>query len=112
ASSCQRSPENDRRHPRLAGAISTEGMRHRPYRGSRLRSCRRWDRQKAPAPRLFHLVLDEIDEVLALFDGLIYGKTSNVTLDMVDASSLLWRLHLQGVDVGDRFQAIADNWTP
>jgi hypothetical protein len=60
---------------------------------------------------LFHLGLDEIDEVLALFDGPIYGKTSSVTLEMVDASALLWRLHLRGVDVGDRFQALADNWT-
>ena len=61
---------------------------------------------------LFHLGLDEMDEVLALFDGPIYGKTSSVALDMVDASALLWRLHLLGVDVGDRFQALADNWTP
>jgi hypothetical protein len=61
---------------------------------------------------LFHLGLDEIDEVLALFDGPIYGKTSSVVLDMVDASALLWRLHLRGVDVGDRFQALADNWAP
>jgi hypothetical protein len=61
---------------------------------------------------LFHLGLEEIDEVLALFDGPIYGKTSSVALDMVDASALLWRLYLRGVDVGDRFQALADNWTP
>jgi hypothetical protein len=31
---------------------------------------------------------------------------------MVDASSLLWRLNLLGVDVGDRWQAVADNWEP
>jgi hypothetical protein len=61
---------------------------------------------------LFHLGLDEIDEALALFDGPIYGKTSSVVLDMVDASALLWRLHLSGVNVGDRFQALADKWTP
>ena len=61
---------------------------------------------------LFHLGLDEIDEVLALFDGPIHGKTSTVVLEMIDASALLWRLHLRGVDVGDRFQALADNWTP
>src|SRR5262245_201823 len=61
---------------------------------------------------LFHLGLDEIDAVLTVFDGPIYGKTSSVILDMVDASALLWRLHLRGVDVGDRFQALADNWTP
>jgi hypothetical protein len=61
---------------------------------------------------LFHLGLEEIDEVLALFDGPIHGKTSTVILEMIDASALLWRLHLRGVDVGDRFQALADNWMP
>jgi len=61
---------------------------------------------------LFHLGVDEVDEVLALFDGPIYGKTSNVVLELIDASALLWRLHLRGVNVGDRWQAVARNWEP
>lgn len=61
---------------------------------------------------LFHLDLCEIDEVLILFDAPIYGKRSQVVLDMVDASALLWRLHLRGVDVGDRWQPVADAWAP
>ena len=61
---------------------------------------------------LFHLGLDEVGEVLDLFDGPIYGKKSNIVLEMIDASALLWRLHLTGVDVGDRWQAVADNWEP
>jgi hypothetical protein len=61
---------------------------------------------------LFHLGLDEIDEVLALFDGPIHGKTSTLALEMIDASAMLWRLHLRGVELGDRFQALADNWAP
>ena len=31
---------------------------------------------------------------------------------MIDASAMLWRLHLRGVDVGDRWQAVADAWEP
>jgi hypothetical protein len=61
---------------------------------------------------LFHLELGEIDEVLAVFDGPIYGKHSPVVLDLIDASALLWRLHLRGVDVGNRWEAVADRWTP
>ena len=61
---------------------------------------------------LYHLDLDQIDEVLALVDGPICGTASSVVLDMVDASSLLWRLHLRGIDVGDRWQALADRWAP
>jgi len=31
---------------------------------------------------------------------------------MIDQSALLWRLLLRGVDVGDRWQALADRWAP
>jgi hypothetical protein len=61
---------------------------------------------------LYHLELGEIDEVLALFDGPIYGERSTLVLDMVDASALLWRLFLRGVDLGNRWNAVADNWEP
>ena len=61
---------------------------------------------------LFHYDLGELDEILALYDGPIYGKASTLALNMVDASSLLWRLHLGGFDVGDRWQKLADNWLP
>jgi hypothetical protein len=60
---------------------------------------------------LFHLGLDEIDRVLELVDARILGSESAVVLDMIDASALLWRLHLRGIDVGTRWQALADRWT-
>jgi hypothetical protein len=61
---------------------------------------------------LYHLDLGEIGEVMALFDGPIYGSRSKNALDMVDASALLWRLHLRGAPVGERWQLVADNWAP
>jgi tetratricopeptide (TPR) repeat protein len=61
---------------------------------------------------LYHLDLGDVDTVLALFDGPIYGARSRVILDMVDASAMLWRLHLRGIDVGDRWEAVADAWEP
>lgn len=61
---------------------------------------------------LFHYELGEADEALALFDAPIYGKRSTLALNMLDASALLWRLHLRGVDVGDRWAVLAANWTP
>jgi len=60
---------------------------------------------------LFHLGLDNIDAVLALVDTRILGSESAVVLDMVDASALLWRLQLRGIDVGARWQALAQRWT-
>jgi hypothetical protein len=61
---------------------------------------------------LFHFERGEADEVLALYDAPIYGSASGFVLNMVDASALLWRLHLGGVDVGGRWQKLADNWEP
>ncbi|MCV0440546.1 MAG: tetratricopeptide repeat protein [Hydrogenophaga sp.] len=59
---------------------------------------------------LCHLELGQAAEVLALYDGLIRAGRSAVVLDMVDASALLWRLHLSGVDVGDRWVELAQAW--
>jgi tetratricopeptide (TPR) repeat protein len=61
---------------------------------------------------LYHLDLNEIDKVFELLDGPIYGKRSTVILDMVDASAMLWRLHLRGIDVGNRWAAVAEGWAP
>jgi hypothetical protein len=61
---------------------------------------------------LYHLDLGEIDEVLALFDGPIFGKRSSVVLDLIDASAMLWRLELRGIDVGERWNTLAELWAP
>jgi hypothetical protein len=59
---------------------------------------------------LFHLNLDQKDEALALYDGPVREDRSTLALDMVDASSLLWRLHLADIDVGCRWQELAATW--
>jgi tetratricopeptide (TPR) repeat protein len=59
---------------------------------------------------LYHLDLGQVDEVFALYDGPIRQDRSMVVLDMVDASALLWRLHLSGHDVGGRWKELANTW--
>lgn len=59
---------------------------------------------------LFYLDVGDVDEALRLFDGPLHAGRSAVVLDNVDAASLLWRFHLRGVDVGERWQAVADSW--
>lgn len=58
---------------------------------------------------LFHLELGREDEVLRLYDQSI-GTGSAVMLDLVDATAMLWRLQLRGVDVGGRWEPVADLW--
>ena len=59
---------------------------------------------------LFHLDLGQVERVLELYDTHIRGNRSDVVLDLIDASAMLWRLHLRGVDVGGRWAEIADTW--
>ena len=56
---------------------------------------------------LCYLDLLKFDDVVALYDGPIRGTRSSQWLDVVDAASLLWRLHLFGIDVGDRAETLA-----
>ena len=61
---------------------------------------------------LFHFDRQQWDEVLRLYDERVRGSDSTVVLDMLDASALLWRLTLHGVDVGKRWQRMAQVWEP
>jgi tetratricopeptide (TPR) repeat protein len=48
---------------------------------------------------------------LAIYDEQVHNEQSDgVPLEMLDASSLLWRLFLDGTDTGVRFDALADSW--
>ncbi|MFD4836573.1 tetratricopeptide repeat protein [Achromobacter sp. NPDC058515] len=59
---------------------------------------------------LFHLDRDEIAEVLDLYDNRLRESSTGQVLDLVDASAMLWRLLLRGVDVGPRWRQLADVW--
>ncbi|MFA1627595.1 hypothetical protein ACDY96_34195 [Rhizobium mongolense] len=48
--------------------------------------------------------------MFALYDGPIRESRSTLAIDMVDASALLWRLHLSGHDVGERWRELATTW--
>ncbi len=60
---------------------------------------------------LLHLDKGDIAQVLRLFDEKVRpNPDAQVVLEWIDASALLWRLHLEGVDVGDRFERLATCW--
>lgn len=59
---------------------------------------------------LFHIEQEDFDGALKLYDTEILPGESDVSLQMLDASALLWRLKLQGIEVSDRWRGIADLW--
>ncbi len=60
---------------------------------------------------LLYLDRGDVGQVLKLFDEKVRpNPDSQVILEGIDASALLWRLYLEGVDVDDRFQKLAATW--
>jgi hypothetical protein len=59
---------------------------------------------------LFHLDADDPDAALAVYDTMI-AKGSGLDMSVLaDASALLWRLRLRGIEVGERWRPLADRW--
>lgn len=59
---------------------------------------------------LFALEALDLAEALRLFDAHLRADPTQITLQRLDASSLLWRLHLLGADCGPRWGALAAGW--
>ena len=57
---------------------------------------------------LYHLERGEFDAVLSLYDEQVSSDIeSDFYLDICNCTSLLWRLEMFGIDVGDRWAALA-----
>ena len=61
---------------------------------------------------LFALERLDTDAALALLDEHMAAAKTLVTLERLDTASLLWRLHLLGVDVGPRWRELLAVWNP
>ena len=59
---------------------------------------------------LFNLDQGRNAEALAHFDRCIRPEPIGVQLMMLDATALLWRMHLNGVDTGTRWNELADTY--
>jgi hypothetical protein len=69
-----------------------------------------------PYHNFWHLALYHIEEAnyeraMTLFDEHIWPKPSAIALEMIDAASLLFRLHLRGLSLGARATSVADAWS-
>jgi tetratricopeptide (TPR) repeat protein len=61
---------------------------------------------------LYHLDRGETDAALTLYDRRIHPAPTQVAMELVDATALLWRMHLRGEAVGDRWHDLADAYEP
>jgi len=61
---------------------------------------------------LYHLDLMQADDALALYDDRVRALGGDLSVNLVDASALLWRIQLEGHDTGDRWLSLAEAWRP
>ena len=59
---------------------------------------------------LFALETLDHEGALAPFDRYLNPQATEITLQRLDAASLLWRLKLHGVDVGERWKMLLAGW--
>lgn len=59
---------------------------------------------------LFLIEANDVNSALKLFDEELSANEFGQSLELIDGSSLLWRLSLLGHDVGNRWADIADKW--
>lgn len=89
------------RHPDSIGFLRDSGAR--------------WSSQALSGHMWWHLALrhvaaGEVDEALALHDRELASVDDSDWFRLTDSTSLLWRLSLLGVAVGDRWLQLADKW--
>jgi hypothetical protein len=60
---------------------------------------------------LYLLQGGDSDGALAMYDRMIrHAGSQDAALELVDASALLWRMHLEGTPVGDRWEPLTTAW--
>jgi tetratricopeptide (TPR) repeat protein len=59
---------------------------------------------------LMHLARGEHAAAIALYDQAVVPTPAALALDLADATALLWRLAMRGVDVGPRWSSLAQRW--
>jgi hypothetical protein len=61
---------------------------------------------------LYLLQADDVPGALAVYDTFLHNRASeDVALELLDATALLWRLHLEGTGTGHRWPPLAEAWT-
>ncbi|TFH48244.1 MAG: tetratricopeptide repeat protein [Lysobacterales bacterium] len=57
---------------------------------------------------LYNLDQDRFERTLEIYDEGVRSEPAEIQLMLLDAVALLWRMHLRGLDVGNRWSEVAD----
>ena len=109
-------PRNVRAHHTVAHVLEMQGLAQDGARWMNERQAF-WAVESPMATHqwwhygLFRLGADDLPGALEIYDRRIAAEP-RATSDLIDASALLWRLQLRGMDLGARWLALAERWAP
>jgi len=109
-------PYNLRAHHARAHVLEMQGRAAAGVRWMQDRAAY-WDRPGASGAHVWwHLALHQLElgdaaEALGIYDRRVLACAPGVS-EKIDASALLWRLHLRGHDVDARWARLAELWAP
>lgn len=90
---------------------------HRPFEGARwLDHCAHtWERKGVFIrdhnwwhAALFRIALGREEEALKIYDARLWGAWPEFPQEQIGAVSMLWRLEMRGLDVGDRWRPVVE----
>ena len=109
-------PRNVRAHHAVVHVLEMQGRSQEGIRWMKSRACHWADAGPMATHHWWHLALFQLEadggqRALQIYDRQI-GTDPRAISDLIDASALLWRLHLRGMDLAGRWRALAVRWAP
>ena len=109
-------PRNVRAHHAIVHVLEMQGRAQEGVRWMGAREAHWGGEASMATHHWWHLALFELEaeggqRALDIYDQHI-GADPQAISDLIDASALLWRLHLRGMELGGRWRALAERWAP
>ncbi|HEX9182913.1 MAG TPA: tetratricopeptide repeat protein [Burkholderiales bacterium] len=109
-------PRSIRAHHAVAHVLEMQGRAREGARWMRMREAFWAGAGSMETHNWWHFALFELEvegerRALEIYDRHI-GAAPRAISDLIDASALLWRLHLRGMGLDGRWRALAERWAP
>jgi len=109
-------PRNVRAHHAVAHVLEMQGRSQEGVRWMKSRASHWAEEGPMMTHHWWHLALFQLEaeggqRALETYDQRI-GPGASAMSDLIDASALLWRQQLRGMELADRWRALAERWAP
>jgi hypothetical protein len=109
-------PRDVRAHHAAVHVLEMQGRSQEGVRWMNSRASHWADEGPMTTHHGWHLALFQLEaeggqRALETYDQRIVPRAGAIS-DLIDASALLWRLHLRGIELAGRWRVLAEHWAP